>query len=134
MGFVQQPQRGARIRAALRKRHSLDQSEPFRCGELVIDYSERRVIVAGQQLKLTPTEFELLIELSANAGRVLTHDLLLQRIWGVHDAGDTRLVHAAVKRLRRKLGDDAGKPRYIFTEPRAGYRMERVEQPGDRTP
>ena len=94
-------------------------------GELSINYAERRVVVAGQQLKLTATEYRLLSELSLNAGRVLTNPQLLQRVWGEQSAEDTRILRTFVKNLRRKLGDDAQTPRYIFTEPRVGYRMER---------
>ena len=111
----------ARIRAALRK---LDkQPAPFQAGELAIDYKERRVTLAGRSIKLTATEYNLLRILSANAGRVLTHDYLLRRVWRSYPHGSHSLVRAFVKKLRRKLGDNAGSPTYIFTEPRVGYRM-----------
>ena len=77
-------------------------------------------------MKLTATEYELLRELSVNAGRVLTHDDLLRRVWGAQSGGDARLVRAFVKKLRRKLGDDASSPAYILTEPRVGYRMAKA--------
>ena len=70
-------------------------------------------------------------------GRVATHDQLLLRVWGGGHSGDARLVRAVVKRLRRKLGDDAGSPTYIFTEPHVGYRLgqpEESEEPGQATP
>ena len=81
--------------------------------------------VAGREVKLTATEYELLRELSVNAGRVLTHDDLLRRVWG-SNSGDARLVRAFVKKLRRKLGDDASSPAYILTEHRVGYRMAKA--------
>ena len=81
-------------------------------------------------MRLTPTEYELLFELSVHAGRVLTHDRLLQRVWGLERIGEPWLVREVVKRLRRKLGDDANSPAYIFTEPRVGYRMAEGEAPG----
>ena len=79
--------------------------------------------VAGRPVRLTPTEYELLFELSVHAGRVLTHDQLLQRVWEQERTGEPWLVREVVKRLRRKLGDDASNPAYIPTEPRVGYRM-----------
>ena len=111
----------ARIRAALRRRAG--PSEPYSLGDLSIDYAGHRVAVAGRPVRLTPTEYELLFELSVHAGRVLTHDQLLQRVWGPERTGEPWLVREVVKRLRRKLGDDANSPRYVITEPRVGYRM-----------
>ena len=119
----------ARIRAALRRRaapHPAEPSEPYSLGDLTIDYTGHRVAVAGRPVRLTPTEYELLFELSVHAGRVLTHDQLLQRVWGPERTGEPWLVREVAKRLRRKLGDDAGddagNPAYIPTEPRVGYR------------
>ncbi len=74
-------------------------------------------------MELTATEYNVLHELAANAPRVLTHGALLHRVWGPERVGEPWLVRDVVKRLRRKLGDDAGSPSYIFTEPRVGYRM-----------
>ena len=84
-----------------------------------IDYAGHRVAVAGRPVRLTPTEYALLFELSVHAGRVLTHDQLLHRVWGPERTGEPWLVREVVKRLRRKLGDDANSLAYIFTEPRA---------------
>ena len=116
----------ARIRAALRKRLTpfLDEpSGPYGAGGLGIDYAERRVTVGGEPVELTATEYMVLYELAVQAPRVLPHSLLLQRVWGPERVGEPWLVRDVVKRLRHKLGDDAGSPRYIFTEPRVGYRM-----------
>ena len=123
----------ARIRAALRRRagpHLGEPSEPYSLEDLTIDYAGHRVAVAGRPVRLTPTEYDLLFELSVHAGRVLTHDRLLQRVWGLERTGEPWLVREVVKRLRRKLGDDANSPAYIFTEPRVGYRMPKGETPG----
>ncbi len=120
----------ARIRAALRRREAEGQSGPretYALGDLAIDYLERRVTVAGHPVELTVTEYDTLFELSVNAGRVLSHQHLLQQIWGPENSGDAGLVRTIVKRLRRKLGDDASNPTYIFTMPRVGYRMARAE-------
>ncbi len=117
----------ARIETALRKGTGSavdEEREPYRIGDLTIDYSSRHVTVAGSPVRLTDTEYKVLFELSVNAGRVLTHEQLLQRVWGAEYTGDEgHLVRVIVWSLRRKLGDDATEPRYIFTEPRVGYRM-----------
>ena len=118
----------ARIKSVLRQRAGIGypgQPENYLREDLVINYAERRVVVAGQPVALSATEYALLYELSTNAGQVLTHSRLMQRVWSRGHSGDTRLVRTVVKRLRQKLGDDADDPRYIFTEPRVGYRMER---------
>ena len=117
----------ARIRAALRKRAASEPSEPYVLGDLTIDYAERRVSLAGRPLPLIAMEYRLLAELSANAGRLLTYEHLLERVWGEKSSGDVRPMRTIVSKLRRKLGDDADNPTYIFTEPRVGYRMPKGE-------
>ena len=117
----------ARIRAALRKRAASEPSEPYVLGDLAIDYAERRVSLAGRPLPLIAIEYRLLTELSANAGRLLTYEHLLERVWGEKSSGDVRPMRTIVSKLRRKLGDDADNPTYIFTEPRVGYRMPKGE-------
>ena len=120
----------ARIKAALHRREApewAEPSEPFVLGELTIDYAGRRVSVAGRPAALTAIEYGLLFELSVNAGRVMTYDRLLQRVWGLRRSGDSRRVRTAAKQLRRKLGDDANNPTYILNEPSVGYRMEKGE-------
>ena len=116
----------ARIRAALRKRLESYQGEasgPFAVEDLGIDFAERRVIVAGESVNLTATEYAVLYELAVNAPRVLTHRVLLQRVWGPERIGEAWLVRDVVKRIRQKIGDSATNSKYIFTEPRIGYRM-----------
>ena len=81
-------------------------------------------------MQLTETEYKLLVELSANAGQVLTHDYLLQRVWGPNYSGNPRLLQAFIKTLRRKLGDNARNPCYIFTEFRVGYHMPKDRASG----
>ena len=115
----------ARIRAALRRRAAAEPTEPYVLGDLTIDYAARRVTLAGVPLHLTATEYGLLAELSANAGRVLTHEHLLKRVWGAKGDGDVRPMRTIVSKIRRKLGEDGEHPRYIFTEPRIGFRMPR---------
>ena len=116
----------ARIRAALRRRLEPlegEPSAPYQAGELSIDFALRRAAVAGEAVELTATEYAVLYELAAHAPRVLTHNVLLHRVWGPERVGEPWLVRDVIKRLRRKLGDSAGSPDYIFTEPRVGYRM-----------
>ena len=113
----------ARIRAALRRRSASQQTVPYLTGDLMINYLDRSVTVADRPVKLTPTEYKLLLELSINAGRVRTYDQLLERVWGEDSEGDAQRVRTTVKDLRRKLGDDARNPVYIFTESGVGYRM-----------
>ncbi|MDE2836981.1 MAG: response regulator [Chloroflexota bacterium] len=125
----------ARVRAALRKqneRHRNEPSEPYALGDLAIDYTERLVTVAGRRVQLTATEYGLLFQLSANAGRVVTHDQLLRRVWRPDKPGDMRALRTHVRRLRRKLGEDGSTPAYIFAEPRVGYRMPHAERQHER--
>ena len=120
----------ARIRAALRKRapaYPSELTEPYLVGDLTIDFLERRVKNAGQPVALTPIEYQVLEELAASAGRVLTHSQLLDRVWGDGHARGAAPVRSIVSRLRRKLGDDANDPAYIFSEARVGYRMAKPE-------
>ena len=120
----------ARIRAALRKRAGPELAEPSRPyvrGELTVDYALRRVTLAGNPVALTVIEYRMLVELSTNAGRPLTHQHLLQRVWGPDKGEDSGPVRNIVRRLRRKLGDDPGNPSYIFAEPSVGYRMAEAE-------
>ena len=118
----------ARIRAALRRRAA---PVPFALGELAIDYDRRRVTVAGRPVALTATEYELLRVLARDAGRVLTHDTLLRRVWAGRTNANPKIVRAYVKRLRAKLGDDAGRPALIVNERGVGYRMPRPGDPGE---
>ncbi len=123
----------ARIHTAMRRRTGpeLDvPTEPYMLGDLTINYAERRVFLAGSPIQLTDLEYRFLFELSVNAGRVMTHDHLLRRVWGPGHPGHSGPVRTVVKNLRSKLGDEADNPSYIFNEPRVGYRMERGETKG----
>ena len=116
----------ARVRAALRRwedSYRMGMSEPYVCGDLTINYIERSVMLAGQRVRLTATEYGLLFELSINAGRVLTHEQLLRRVWRPEKPGDIRALRTLMRRLRQKLNESAGNPKYIFAESRVGYRM-----------
>jgi len=112
----------ARVGAALRR---VARPEPFALGTLAIQYEARRVTVAGRQVTLTATEYDLLRILSLNAGRVVTYDTLLRKVWAGRESGDLDLVRNFVKKLRAKLGEKASKPTWIFNERGVGYRMPR---------
>ena len=90
---------------------------------VAIDFDSHAVAVDGQLVHLTATEYKLLCELSKNAGRVVTRDKLLLKVWGSEYRGESQLLRAYVKTLRHKLGDNARNPTYIFTERGVGYRM-----------
>ena len=116
----------ARIRASLRMKtnsHGVEADAGYVLGGVSIDYTSHRVTVSGEPVQLTATEYKLLHELSSSAGRVMTQDELLHRVWGPEYAGESQLLRAYVKNLRQKLGDNARKPSYIFTEHGIGYRM-----------
>ncbi len=110
----------ARVRAALRRREA---PESFTVGDLAIDYERRRVTARGVPVELTATEYELLRVLSLDAGRVVTFETLLRRVWGKDEKANANLVRNFVRNLRRKLGDNAASPAYLFNERRVGYRM-----------
>ena len=110
------------VQAALRARAV---PETFVHGELAIDYGRRHVSVAGREVPLTATEFDLLRILSLNGGRVVTTEALLRQVWGRRGSDDTDRVRTVVKKLRHKLGDAAAKPIYVFNEHGVGYRFAR---------
>jgi two-component system, OmpR family, KDP operon response regulator KdpE len=113
----------ARIRAALRR--SLKQvPEPvYRIEELEVDLARRRVSAHGEELQLTPTEYELLRLLVTHAGKVLTHSQILKQIWGVAYMEQPHVLRVNISNLRRKIEKDPSRPRYILTEPGVGYRL-----------
>ncbi|MYC63337.1 MAG: response regulator [Caldilineaceae bacterium SB0661_bin_34] len=124
----------ARVGAALRRREAPERElyqESFRLGELVIDYVRHRVTVGDRVVELTATEYRLLCELAVNAGQVLNREHLMSRVWSVREAADFSVVRAYVKRLRQKLGESAANPKYIFNEPRAGYRLGPAKEERD---
>ena len=124
----------ARIRAALRRRTTSEPSAPYVVGDLTINYDERLVTLEGSTVDLTAIQYRMLVELSANAGRVLTYEHLLRRVWGSEGDADVRPMRTAISAIRRKLGDDADHPTYIFTELRVGYRMPKADSPGTGPP
>lgn len=112
----------ARVRAVLRRASAIPAST-VTCGNLEIDIEKHKVTVAGRIVSLTPIEYALLAELATNAGRVLTNQLLLRRVWGPQYSDATDYVKGVIRRLRAKLEPDPAHPRYILTEPHFGYRL-----------
>ena len=114
----------ARIQVALRHAAGNAATEPvLQFGSLRIDLVARVVTVSGHEVHLTPTEYELLRELATNAGKVLTHHMLLTRVWGPASADATNYLRVYINQLRRKLETPGGGKRHIVTEPGIGYRF-----------
>jgi two-component system KDP operon response regulator KdpE len=115
----------ARVRATLRRAGSiLESSLPaYRHEELEVDFSARRVRVQGQDISLTPKQYDVLAYLARNAGKVLTHRQILQAAWGGQYADEVDYVWTYVRRIRRRIEPDPAEPRFLLTEPGVGYRM-----------
>ena len=115
----------ARIRVALR--HTVQQGAPsgglLRVGDLEVDLERRRVRVGSEDVRLTPTEFELLKAFILHPGKVLTDRTLLQAVWGPEYGSEAHYLHVYVARLRKKIETDPQRPRHLLTEPGVGYRF-----------
>lgn len=121
----------ARVKVALR--HSEGRPVPssppiFRFGELEINFAARRVRAGGREVRLTPTEYALLQQLALNAGKVLTHSFLLQKVWGREYYSEKEYLRVFIGRLRRKLEADPENPRYLITDPGVGYHLQIPEE------
>ncbi len=117
----------ARMRVALR-RAGQSRTEPILAvGDLAVDLGRRVVTVAGREVQLTPTEYDLLRVLATHAGRVLTHRQLLREVWGVGYEPETHMLRVNISNLRRKIESDPARPRYILTEPGVGYRLRAAD-------
>jgi DNA-binding response OmpR family regulator len=117
----------ARVRALLRRTETNYQPQEavFHYKDLIVDFTSRRVMVNNAELKLTSTEYKLLSYITLNAGRVITPDQLLDKVWGEEYMGAPHLLQVNIARLRKKLGDDAKQPTYIITRPGIGYFMSK---------
>ncbi len=113
----------ARMRAALRRATPGTVEPVFTNGELAVDLAQRLVTVAGREVQLTPTEYDLLRVLVTHAGKVLTHSQLLRQVWGVAYTQESHLLRVNISNLRRKIEREPARPRYIITEPGVGYRL-----------
>jgi two-component system KDP operon response regulator KdpE len=114
----------ARIRAALRHQLQSTVEQPiYTSGKLTVDLSRRMVTLDGEEVRLTPKEYEILRHLVIHAGKVLTHQYLLREVWGPTFTGETHYVRVYVGTLRQKIEQNAAQPHYIITEPGVGYRL-----------
>jgi len=117
----------ARVRAVLRRTQAVStipSRASFTTGDLDFNFVERRVIVSGNEVKLTPIEYSLLQELVLSAGKVLTHAHILNRVWGNEYGEEREYLRVFVQRLRSKLEPDPSHPKYIITVPGVGYQFK----------
>jgi two-component system, OmpR family, KDP operon response regulator KdpE len=117
----------ARIRVAMRHTSPTADGPAFATGELCVDLARRIVTLAGLEVQLTPTEYDLLRIMVVQAGRVLTHHQLLREVWGVGYEQETHMLRVNISNLRRKIEADPTRPRYVITEPGVGYRLRSDE-------
>jgi two-component system KDP operon response regulator KdpE len=116
----------ARLRAALRHRVQEQGGEPaFASGDLAVDLVHRRVAVRGEEVRLSPKEYDILRLLVLHAGKVVTHRMLMREVWGA--AGDVQYLRIYVRQLRQKIEADPERPRHILTETGVGYRLRAGE-------
>ena len=113
----------ARMRAAIRHAAGAGNEPVLTINDLIIDLARRKVTVDGHEVKLTPTEYDLMKNLAIHAGKVLTHRQLLRAVWGVAYENDTHYLRVFIGQLRRKIEADPSRPRHIITEPGVGYRL-----------
>jgi two-component system KDP operon response regulator KdpE len=123
----------ARVQALLRRaempssREGREKELAFSDGYLLVDVAQRKVAGDGKRVKLTPIEFRLLVLLLENAGRILTHQQLLEKVWGWEYTDDLDYVRIYISHLRRKLEPEPALPKYIVTEPGVGYCFQKQE-------
>jgi len=113
----------ARMRVVMRRVVTPEGEPVYRVGELEVDLARRRVSLAGKEIALTPTEFDLLKILAKNAGRVLTHRQLIHQVWGASYEDEHRLLRVNISNLRRKIEPNPSQPVYLLTELGVGYRL-----------
>ncbi len=120
----------ARVRVLLRRSIALGEQTTneaiFRSGELTIDYAQHQVYIQGRIVQLSRTEYKLLCTLAQNVGRVMTHELLLERVWGTEYNREVDFIWVYISRLRRKIETDPRHPRYILTVPDVGYKLVKL--------
>jgi two-component system, OmpR family, KDP operon response regulator KdpE len=113
----------ARIRVAIRRASKTEDEPVLTFADLTVDLARRMVQLNQEELKLTPTEYEILKYLALHAGRVVTHRQLLRAVWGPNYQGETHYLRVYIRQLRRKIEADPAQPVYITTEPAVGYRF-----------
>jgi two-component system KDP operon response regulator KdpE len=124
------PELLARVRAVLRRSHlgsspAEVRRATHRCGDLEIDFGQHQVMLRGKLVSLTPTEYRILSQLAQYPGRVLTHEELLSKVWGPAYKDETHLLRVNMSRLRDKIEQDRGQPRYILSRPGLGYLLSK---------
>src|SRR5579883_1893626 len=119
----------ARVKAVLRRARAAAEkpSARYTYGDLSIDFATHRVTLGGVELRLTPTEYQLLASLASYPGLVLTQHQLLERVWGAEYAADRHLLHVNIARVRRKIEPSPDNPRYLLTRPGVGYYLPKPE-------
>ncbi len=120
----------ARVRALLRRQGNAGEQAPmqsiFTTGEMVIDHAQHLVTISGTPVQLSRTEYRLLSVLAQNVGMVVTHELLLEKVWGPEYNRDIDFIWVYISRLRRKIESDSRRPRYILTVPDVGYKLAKI--------
>lgn len=122
----------ARVRAVLRRsqlsahQNAQGLQATITIGDLMIDFAQHIATLAGHEIELTPVEYRLLVYLAQNAGRVITQDLLLERVWGEEYVGESHLLQVNINRLRRKIEQDPAHPHYLLTKMGVGYLLANV--------
>lgn len=117
----------ARIRTALRHSRSAAPNEVYRALNLEIDFDRRTICLKGMEVHLTQVEYQLLTLLAQNAGRVLTYNAIMKRIWGPYAEKNNQILRVNMANIRRKIEQNPAKPQYVFTEVGVGYRMRENE-------
>ena len=119
----------ARIRTAIRHTRTslsnpeISQSGRFTTGDLVIDYDKHQVLIHGENARLTANEYRIVSLLGKYAGKVLTYDFIIKELWGPKAKNDNQILRVNMANIRRKIEENPGQPKYIFTEVGVGYRM-----------
>jgi two-component system KDP operon response regulator KdpE len=117
----------ARIRANIRRSQEIDEENSFLNGDLKLDLIARTLTKNSTEIKLTNTEYLLLVLFLKNVGKVLTHTFILKEIWGPGSTENSQYLRVFIGQLRKKIEDDSSDPRYILTESGVGYRMKIVK-------
>jgi len=118
----------ARIRTALRHSNklsgdSMNANRPYNAGDLKIDFEKRVVSIKGEDIHFTRVEYKIVSLLAQNSGKVLTYDTIINHVWGPYADDNNRILRVNMANIRRKIEENPGEPRYIFTELGVGYRM-----------
>ena len=131
--LVGAPELIARVKALMRraKQYTKEATTPsFTTGDLTVDFSQHQALREGQPINLTPTEYRILAHLARNAGRVVTQDDLLTKVWGPAYRDEAHLLRVNIARLRQKVEPEPSNPRYVITRPGIGYSLTKLDNNG----